>query len=61
MASYKYKNYLKNLRNASKKGSTYKTKNGEIKPRSDFKRGEAMGKYKNECKRAVQYKKRKAK
>jgi hypothetical protein len=30
----------------SKKGSTYTDKNGEVKPYSDFKRGEMVGKNK---------------
>lgn len=39
----KAKQYQDELFKQSKKGSTYITKEGKVKKRSDFKRGEALG------------------
>lgn len=42
----KAKQFQDELFKQSKKGSTYTTKHGEVKKRSDFKRGEALGRAK---------------
>lgn len=59
--SRKRKAYLRSLREGSKKGSCYKTKDGIIKQRTDFQRGVSMGRYQVHVEQAKYWNKRKAK
>ena len=52
--------YYRNLRRGSKKGSSYMTKDGTVKQRTDFQRGVCMGRYQVHCEQAKYWKDRKA-